>query len=134
MMALSFHQSIKNFVKKTDASMSDIVSASAIELFTNVVIGTPVRDGYAKGGWKVTFTTPSVKVVERQDPTGSKAINEINTKIDGSGRDEFFLTNNLPYIERLEYGYSDQAPEGMVRISVAKWDSIVKRNARLYGN
>lgn len=30
----------------------------------------------------------------------------------------YWLSNNLPYIERLEYGYSKQTPAGMVRLSI----------------
>jgi hypothetical protein len=31
-----------------------------------------------------------------------------------------WIYNNLPYIERLEFGHSQQAPLGMVRISIAE--------------
>ena len=29
----------------------------------------------------------------------------------------FYLTNKLPYAQALEYGHSQQAPSGMVRVS-----------------
>jgi hypothetical protein len=38
-----------------------------------------------------------------------------------------FLTNNLPYALRLEYGWSkNQAPAGMVGLAVAEFQSIVR--------
>ena len=37
----------------------------------------------------------------------------------------YYITNNVPYIMRLEYGSSKQAPAGMARITVAKWQRIV---------
>ena len=30
------------------------------------------------------------------------------------------ISNNLPYIERLEYGYSKKASKGMVRINIQR--------------
>jgi hypothetical protein len=41
----------------------------------------------------------------------------------------FYLTNNLPYGERLEYGYSKQAPSGMVRITLAEYEKILRLEA-----
>ena len=41
-----------------------------------------------------------------------------------------YLVNNLPYAVRLEYGWSKQAPAGMVRITAAEFQSIVDDAAR----
>jgi hypothetical protein len=46
--------------------------------------------------------------------------------------DVVWFVNNLPYAERIEYGYSKQAPEGMVRRHVAMWRRIVETKARAY--
>lgn len=40
------------------------------------------------------------------------------------GSAAIFLTNNLPYIERLERGWSKQAPTGMVALTVAEFGGI----------
>jgi hypothetical protein len=37
-----------------------------------------------------------------------------------------YLTNNVPYIQKLEYdAHSRQAPNGMVRISVALFEGVL---------
>ena len=41
-----------------------------------------------------------------------------------------YITNNLPYAERLEYGYSQQAPAGMVRVTAARFRELLARAAR----
>lgn len=41
--------------------------------------------------------------------------------------DVFYFTNNQPYALRLEYGYSDQAPNGMVRLAIAKFPFTVNK-------
>ncbi len=38
--------------------------------------------------------------------------------------------NNLPYAIALEYGHSDQAPGGMVRITQARFQQIVEEAIR----
>ena len=71
------------------------------------------------------------------------AIGEANTSIDlpsGAGLtpivkllrlgDTIFFTNSLPYAFRLEFGWSNQAPRGMVRITVADWQGIVDREVQ----
>jgi hypothetical protein len=71
------------------------------------------------------------------------AIGEANTSIDlpsGFGLtstvkllrlgDTIFFTNSLPYAFRLEFGWSGQAPMGMVRITLADWQGIVDREVK----
>lgn len=71
------------------------------------------------------------------------AIAEANTSIDlpsGAGLtpvikllrlgDTIFFTNSLPYAFRLEFGHSNQAPMGMVRITLADWQGIVDREVK----
>lgn len=40
------------------------------------------------------------------------------------------ITNNAPHILRLEWGWSNQAPIGMARLTVAETDERVQRIAR----
>jgi len=35
-----------------------------------------------------------------------------------------YLTNNLPYAQRLEEGYSQQAPAGMVALTIQEFQAI----------
>ena len=38
----------------------------------------------------------------------------------------FYLTNNLPYANKMEYGGSAQAPQGMVRINIQRLKSSLE--------
>ncbi len=38
--------------------------------------------------------------------------------------------NSEPYAERVEFGWSSQAPQGMLRITIKEWQSIVAKSAR----
>lgn len=41
----------------------------------------------------------------------------------------FTLYSNLPYMKRLEDGWSRQAGDGMVKVAEANWDAIVRSNS-----
>lgn len=48
----------------------------------------------------------------------------------GSGvNGEFVLFNDQPYAQRVEEGWSSQAPHGMLRVSMLEWSSIVDKIA-----
>lgn len=40
------------------------------------------------------------------------------------------IYNEQPYAERVEYGWSTQAPNGMLRISVSEWPAILEDATR----
>jgi hypothetical protein len=37
-----------------------------------------------------------------------------------------YLVNNLPYAQRIEQGWSRQAPVGLVALTVVEWNNIVE--------
>lgn len=37
------------------------------------------------------------------------------------------ISNDQPYADRVEFGWSTQAPAGMLRISIKEWDSIINK-------
>jgi hypothetical protein len=43
---------------------------------------------------------------------------------------EVWIVNNLPYAGRLEYGYSQQSPSGMVRVTLANLPAALENYIR----
>lgn len=83
---------------------------------------TPVKTGRAKGNWRLGLNGPDTTVdMNDFDPTGTigKAKSRDTMKSFKAG-DEVHITNGLPYIRRLENGWSDQAPEGMLAVTAAE--------------
>jgi len=83
---------------------------------------TPRKTGAAQDSWKLI-----IGGVDRS-PQGGDFINASRALKTG---DEYKLVSSLPYIRRLEYGWSKQATAGMVRVNVARWPEIVDRSVRL---
>ena len=95
------------------------------ELLSMIVRGTPVKDGYARGGWYVTLGAPSGSAQRPPDKDGGNTILAGIMALRGASPfKDVFISNNVPYIEDLENGSSGQAPEGMVRVSLSAFKSM----------
>ena len=94
----------------------------------DLVAGKDYVGGRFRGNWQVSFDTAITGNIERIDPksnhtrdAGAALIQTFTTEV-GS----IWMMNNLPYGPRLEYeGWSNQAPEGMVRVSVTEAQTFV---------
>ena len=92
------------------------VRAVTIGVFSSVIKMTPVDTGRAKGNWQCTIGSPANGTNQLADSEGAM----IATVPNPAGS-KVYLTNNLPYIQKLEYGHSTQAPSGMVRVSIDRF-------------
>lgn len=127
---MSFSSDIEKIAKKLNQSIESTVRATALELFGSIIVGTPVLTGRAKGNWQTSINEPITSVIDRAGDT--EAIAELKNVAGGSIAGKIlWLSNNLPYIRRLEFdGHSSQAPAGMVRINVSRIKSIVSNAAK----
>lgn len=144
---MSFTTDLSRFAQRGAAALDKRVRAITTELFSGVIMGSPVGDrtlwkrhkehpnwalqpkgyvgGHFRGNWQTTQDAPADGITVRIDPTGAMAIAESTEKMGGAGS-RTYLTNNLPYAQRLEYdGWSGQAPEGMVRVNMARVEAIL---------
>lgn len=125
-----FSEGVNKWAYKTNKKLDLIRRKIIIELSTDIVINTPVKTGKAKNNWHFELGVREEKIIESAtyDKTGRKVIAEIikATKMIEKNEQPAFITNNLPYIIRLENGYSHQAPNGMVKRAVKRFNGLVK--------
>jgi hypothetical protein len=104
-----------------------IIRKIALTALTRVVNRTPVDTGRARGNWFVQIGEAGVEVTTEVDPDGSVTISRgaavIATYQTRAGFENIAIYNNLPYIEGLENGASQQAPAGMVAVTVAELEA-----------
>lgn len=94
----------------------------------DLVAGRDYVGGRFRGNWQVSFDTAVTGTLDLIDPKGSASkaggtalIQTFSTEVG-----TIWIMNNLPYGPRLEYEqWSSQAPAGMVRISVAEFQTFV---------
>lgn len=127
---MSFAVDIRKAAKAMEQSLEDVSYAIVQELFSSVVLDTPVDTGRARGNWQVSVGQGVYGTIDRLSKDGSVVLEDIG-KVKVKLGESYHLSNNLPYIQRLEYdGWSDQAQNGMVRVNLARvvgnLNSIIK--------
>lgn len=108
-----------------------LMRVATIEFWRQVIISTPVDTGYARYGWFISSHTPSrylppdgqekYQVPKQQD---HEDIREYGLD------DKLYINNNVPYIDRLNDGYSTQAPKNFVEMAAARVQNAVAIKAK----
>lgn len=107
-----------------------VVRGSFISLTSRIIQRSPVDTGRFRGNWQFTTGSPAKRQLKRTDRSGGKRQAALAKKVEAATMGKtFYITNNLPYGERLEYGWSNQAPQGMVRVTLSEFDAFLKKAA-----
>ncbi len=110
-----------------DASLREVV----IEIGNSLIRMSPVDTGRFRGNWQFSVSSPAAGTVDALDPSGAEASARlVGDSILFKVGETAYIVNNLPYAIPLEYGHSDQAPGGMVRITLARFQRIVDEAIR----
>lgn len=124
----SFEQQVKAWADKANARLELAVRKIALDAFSEVVLMSPVKSGRFRGNWQVAIGNIPQGTIALEDKTGQVVISKIEAEtMDLQVGQTIYLVNNLPYAQRLEYGWSQQAPGGMVRITAQRYQQIVDR-------
>ena len=135
-----FKKRINDIANGVEKNADTMMRKTVITVASAVVLRTPVDTGRARANWRTNIGGPLVAPVT-SFPVGKKgssgaaaagqAINDANTKMNGyKGGAPVYLSNNLPYIGRLNQGHSKQAPAGFVESAIAAGLRAI-RSARL---
>ncbi|QAY93648.1 hypothetical protein [Pseudomonas sp. ACM7] len=96
-----------------------------------LVAGKDYVGGRFRGNWQFSIDIPADGVLDQIDPSGNVSIAVLRTQVQSLTIGQTaYLVNNLPYAVPLEYGHSKQAPGGMVRITLARFQQIVDEAIR----
>jgi hypothetical protein len=136
-MASRFELDLTNVINRYQGEMDDVVKKINFDLFSRVIMRTPVDTGRARGNWQAGINRMPQGLVDREDPKGgvngngtgrSTARAEVQrVTLSMKAGDTGVLVNHLPYIVELEQGSSRQAPAGMVIASVTDFPNVVER-------
>lgn len=75
--------------------------------------------GRFRANWNYSVGAPDETTTQWVDPSGDRTIRKIIAQSRGAKAGHvYYLTNALPYAQRLENGWSKQAPQGMVKLTV----------------
>ncbi|RTL09101.1 MAG: HK97 gp10 family phage protein [Acidimicrobiia bacterium] len=119
---------LDRFAEQKKDDLRDVVRKITFDVFRRVVLRSPVDTGRFRANWNVTFGAPSYTTSASTEQ--GRGLNEAAKALTLPVGGVCWLSNGLPYAQRLEYGWSKQAPAGMVRVTVAEFDSIVAAGAQ----
>lgn len=133
-----FEKNVKRYVD----GIENVAVSTVRQICRNIIRRTPVGNpdlwqgsapsgyvgGRARNNWFPSLGSPSDEQTQSTANQSAKRVEAIIDQIPGS---VFYLTNNVPYIRRLEYDqWSTQAPRGMVRVSLREAEQALRNAAR----
>ena len=125
-MAGKYEKGFNGIAIRINESCEKYIMKYSITLLNNLVLKTPVDTGRARGSWTVTVNAADENVAKLVDMSGSRAIGNGTKRIMNNYKsinDAIYIQSNLPYIERLDKGWSQQAPYGIVDSATKQTDA-----------
>lgn len=132
---------IREFAELAKDNMEAVVVKTTTDIASRIVERSPVGNpdnwvnplpkGYVGGrfraNWQIGLGAPATGELDLVDADGGPTKTRLAAEIERIGAGSVVhITNNLPYGPPLEYlGHSSQAPHGMVRITVAEFQSMI---------
>ena len=127
---MSFALDVSKFVEKAKKNPEKVMRQVSIKLFSAIIKASPVDTGRFRMNWMASGGTPASGTTYATDKSGNTATgNATSFVLKVPDWREFTLTNNLPYAQRLEYGWSQQAPQGFVRVNVSRFQQLINEEA-----
>lgn len=157
---MSFSSDLNKFAKKVESNGDKILRGTFLGVFASVMKRSPVGnpenwvaydkasgtykdyisvhgypEGYIggtfRGNWQTDVNKAPDGVLDDKDKTGAKSTLKAKTEAERANwGDSIYMVNNLPYAQRLENGWSTQAPRGMVKVTETQFKRIVNREAK----
>ena len=121
---MSFVDEIRGFRRAVARQSTNDQRNISIALFNSIIESTPVDTGRLRSNWYASINSPSAKI--------NAGAEDVSAALADSPFDvDFYFTNNLPYAIPIEEGHGvNNAPGGMVRVNIARFDQILTERAR----
>lgn len=114
-----FNAVVDRFTMKVPDKALALHKKIAFQALRSVVMKNPVQTGRSRGNWQVSTGEPAQGAVDTIDKDGAATISKGLAALEGLKPYEIvYISNNVPYIVYLEEGSSQQAPAGMVAVTI----------------
>lgn len=126
-----FGDDVEKWVAETNKKIELAVRQISLSVFTSVILRSPVDTGRFRGNWQVKIGSIPTGTLALDDKTGTVTISKAQAAtLSLKVGQVIYLINNLDYAEALENGWSAQAPNGMVKLTVQEFQPIVDKVVR----
>ena len=109
---------VLRYIKAKKEYVPKLMRMFMVEFYRQVTISTPVDTGRARWGWNCSIRQPDMT-----NPPEGKYTLDARRAIETfsisavTGKDTLYVTNAVPYIGKLNEGWSRQAPARFVELS-----------------
>ncbi len=123
---------IQVIIGQLEEATEKVVTRLSVNITAELIEATPVDLGWARANWIPAIGTPFIEdatptsregrqaAVPSQRARQQAAVASLATSSYSLSRGPVFLSNNVPYITRLNDGSSDQAPTGFVQAAIQR--------------
>lgn len=108
-----------------------VVRKVTLDLWARLIAKSPVDTGRFRRNWQYSVNARATGQINGNWTSENRAGPPNTPNVSGAGIGKvIWITNNVPYANRLETGYSKQAPLGIVGLTAMEFNSIVSQAAR----
>lgn len=127
-----FKLGLQRFNEKVEKQATAKLRRISMKALSMIVTSTPVLTGCCRANWIVSLGDLSKSFdSKKKDQKGGETINAGLARLDSAKLGiDVLIENSCPYVMRLEYGWSRQAPGGMIRENLAKLRTAIEKGAR----
>lgn len=119
-MAGNFTLDISKFIEKTKDNIDKTVRQAVGLIAQELDSRTPRATGRLVANWQFGKYSPPTGVINGVEMSAGAVAKRIQAEASSlTAGGDVWIVNNLPYAGRIEYGYSQKSPAGMVRITLA---------------
>ena len=123
-----FGAQVRAFTEKAEDKLALAVQKISLEMFERVILRSPVDTGRFRGNWQVGIGNVPAGTLDLNDKSGRATISKAQAAaLSLEPGQSITLINNLPYSIRLENGWSQQAPAGMVGLAIQDFQEIARQ-------
>lgn len=106
MLGPDIMQMQKNFNENRNVA----IRKAAIQTGSSLIMNTPRDTGHARSNWLPSLNNPILSEIDAKDYGGDATVSKLKAEAGkfSSNDKSIHLTNNVPYINKLNQGHSDQ--------------------------
>jgi len=127
-----FASALNELGKNMEGNFKLFTKQQALKIFAGIIKEHPVKTGYARFNWFFGIT-PTKEIKPKIENAGDNSypvpsVGEASKSTSASYI--YFLNNNLPYIEALEAGSSNQQPTGFIANTIFRIAKDMQRSKK----
>lgn len=128
---MGFASDLNKLCKRAGDKADLLVRKVAMDLGGQMIEKSPVDTGRFKNNWQTSLGGLNKSTSAGADASASQAVGALHAAVGAWNPGQtIFISNSLPYAQRLEMGWSKQAPAGIVRLTVQNYAEAVRKAAQ----